>query len=216
MIEIIPAILAKDIKELRSQIKKIAHLSNWVHLDVMDGKFVPNLTWNNPQEVDFGKFNFKTEVHLMVSEPLKALSLWLKTKVRRLIFSFEALKVAEREKIFPRIIKRTLKAGKEIGFALDPDTPLKELEPFLPFLNLVQLMAVKPGFAGQPFQEKVFKKIKDLRSQNKKVLISVDGGVNDIVAPKLIKAGVNILVSHSFIFESENPQKAIERLKGLS
>jgi ribulose-phosphate 3-epimerase len=99
---------------------------------------------------------------------------------------------------------------------LDPDTPLKELEPFLPFLNLVQLMAVKPGFAGQPFQEKVFKKIKDLRSQNKKVLISVDGGVNDIVAPKLIKAGVNILVSHSFIFESENPQKAIERLKGLS
>jgi len=214
MIEVIPAILAKDIKELKSQIKKVAHLSNWVHLDVMDGKFVANLTWNNPEEIDFGKFNFKTEVHLMVLEPFKEIYRWLETETSRLIFSFEPLK-NEKEKIFPEIIEKTLKAGKEIGFALNPETSLKELKPFLPFLDLVQLMAVKPGFAGQPFQEKVFKKIKDLRSQNKKVLISVDGGVNDKIAPRLIKAGANILVSHSFIFESPDPQKAIEKLKGL-
>ncbi len=212
MVKVIPAILAKNFLELKMQLEKVVSFTDWVHIDIMDGKFVPNTTWNHPEEVNFENFPVQIEIHLMIQNPDKELHRWLEAGPKRIIFHIEAIEAPEKSETVFDIIRKCSLATIQIGIALNPKTPLSQIEPFLQVIDLVQIMGVDPGFAGQSFQELVLEKIKALRLKNQEILVSVDGGINQNTAPKVVSAGANILVSHSFIFNSPEPKEAFDLL----
>jgi len=209
MIEIIPAIIAKDFQELAEKIKKIKPFFNWAQLDVMDGKFVENATWNNPQELPVLTENsspLKFEAHLMVEKPEDVIDDWLKSGVKRIIFHYEATGK------YQEIIDKIHQAGLEVGIALNPETPIDVLEPFLKVssfkfqvsgLDLILIMTVNPGRAGQKFLEEILPKIRGLREKYQNVKIGVDGGINKETASKVIQAGADVLAVGSGIFEGD-------------
>lgn len=214
MINIIPAILAKDFKELAFQVRKIEPFTEWVHLDVIDGKLAPNFTWNNPSEwKKLGSF-LKLEVHLMIKEPWKAIEDWIQGGAQRVIVHREAFKDEELEKI-EEIIKRGHQEKREVGLALNPETVVERLVelPLIKNLDLVLFMAVQPGFQGQGFIEETLSKVKYFRSFHPHLNLGVDGGINPETAKKSVRAGANILVSGSFIVKSQDVESAIVSLR---
>ena len=255
MPEIIPAIIAKDFEDLKNKIKLVEPYVKTVQLDIMDGVFVANKTWNKPEELASLETNLFLEVHLMVAEPEKVTDGWLASKVSRVIVHYEAIGVSvchSRESGNPELwippyqvrgklsqarndkkeksrngndiereadikikdfAKKVKKFNKEFGIALNPETPIGVLDDFVGQLDLVLLMSVNPGFAGQPFQESVIPKIAALRQKYPDVKIGVDGGINLQNVKKLVEAGADFLAVGSAIFESENPAKVINQLK---
>lgn len=200
--EIIPVIIAKDFKELKEKIRVVEPHSKWVQLDIMDGKLVPNKTWNNPAELKKIKTPLKIEAHLMIENPQKVVEKWLEV-VQRVIVHWESRGVEK------------LKFNKKIGIALNPETPWQEIEKIIPDIDLVLLMTVNPGFGGQKFQPEVLAKIKSLRQAYPNIKIEVDGGINPETGKKCVEAGANILVSGSYIFTSKNPAQTIKKLKNI-
>lgn len=224
MIEIIPTIIAKDFQELQEKIKKVEPYVDWIQLDVMDGKFVPNATWNNPEDLKKLPTKTKFEVHLMIIKPEEKIDQWKKSGVKRIIFHFESTKHSE------EIIRKIKKAGLEAGIAINPQTSIEVLDPFLEVANfglgegqinlanlidLVLIMTVQPGQGGQRLLEETLPKIKSLRAKYSDVKIEVDGGINLETAPKVIQAGANILAAGSAIFKSNNIRQTIEAFKNL-
>ena len=182
MAKVIPAIIAKDFKELEQKIKKTEDYFDWIQIDIMDGLFVDNITWNNP--LDLKKINTKAklEAHLMLDKPEDFIDSWIESGVSRIIFHFEATEDHQ------KIINQIKSAGLEAGLAVNPDTPIESVYSFADSLKMLLVMGVNPGFSGQDFKEETILKIKKIRNNFNDLIIGLDGGVNFNNSSKVIKA----------------------------
>lgn len=207
--EVIPAINCLDsacVREKLSVVKSQLPVQ-WLHFDVSDGKFTPVKTWNKPEEL---KLKIDVEIHLMVHQPVDYVDAWLKADAKRIIVHLEA--IMDKRDEFPRVLEKCSAANTELMLALNPGLPVEAVFPYLDSLLFVQFLAVKPGPSGQKFDERVLEKIKVLRERAPDIVIEVDGGINPETARKVKEAGADIVVSASYIFGSENPQKAYQKL----
>lgn len=205
--QIIPTILVKTFKEIEKRIKAVENYVDWIQLDIIDGVFIDNKTWDNPSDLKKIKTKAKLEAHLMVQEPEKIIDKWLKN-VDRVIVHFES-KIKDLE----GLIKKIHSQKKQIGLAINPETNCRVIAPFLGKIDLVLFMAVQPGWGGQVFETEILDKIKALREIWPDGNIGVDGGVNDKNAKQIFSAGANILCAGNYIFKNENIKQAIEGLK---
>lgn len=212
MIEIIPAIIAEDFRELKKKIRLAEPYVDWVQIDIMDGKFVPHSTWSEPKKLKDINTNLKIETHLMILDPFKTVDDWLRAGISRVIIHWESLKLNPEGQL-KKITEKVKSYKSQIGVALNPETPWQEIKAFVKNLDLVLLMGVNPGRSGQSFREEILPKIKALREFSANLNIEVDGGVKPENVRKIIEAGANILVVGSAIFEARDVKKAIEELR---
>lgn len=210
---IAPSMLSSDFGRLVKEIELINDSSaDWFHLDVMDGVFVPNITFGSPVLEIFKNFSKKPlDIHLMIVEPENFIDKFSNYKPQTLTIHIEATKNLKSS--LNKIKKLNIKAG----LAINPDTPVLDLEPYLDEIDMVCLMGVFPGFSGQKFIKSTTQRLKELRKlidKNKSnTLIQIDGGVDLSNIKELASAGADILVSGSCIFSSENPNTIIDSLK---
>ncbi len=208
---IAPSILSADFSRLGADIKKVTRAgADWLHIDVMDGHFVPNLTIG-PCVIQSirAQSALPFDVHLMMTHPQNYIHDFAQAGADYITIHVEAQ--TEIEKTLFAIKKE----GKKAGLSVKPDTNISRLIPFLPFIDLVLIMSVEPGFGGQSFIPQSLNKIAAVKELigRKKILISVDGGINQITAPACQLAGADVLVAGSFIFKNSSYQKAIQTLK---
>ncbi len=216
MAEVIPAIIAKDFRELKKKMMMVEPHIEWVQLDVMDGKFVPNETFNEPKKIKKIKTKLKIEAHLMVQNPLRVINDWLGSGCQRIIVHWESLKKSQNPQLeAKKLIEKIHNSKREIGMAINPETDWREIREFIPELDLVLVMTVSPGFGGQKFKKEVIPKIESLRKSFPDVKIEVDGGINKENGKSAVLVGANILVAGSAIFESQNIKKTILELKNI-
>ena len=212
---IAPSVLAANFQNLKKDFDMInASKADWYHVDVMDGKFVPNIS--------FGMFIIKQmkamatkplDVHLMIVEPEKYIEQFREVGADIITVHYEACPHLH------RTIQQIHATGAKAGVALNPHTPVSVLEDIIEELDLVCLMSVNPGFGGQKFIYQVIPKVRKLKemidSRNTKTLIEIDGGVGLQNAEELLKAGANVLVAGSAVFKSKNPLDTISRMEGI-
>lgn len=200
MIQIVPAILDKtpqDFKKHVAQLKYSASFKEgWVHIDFADNEFVQNQTIGI-DIVSQTEINLNKEAHLMVAHPLQWIDKLEDAEFKRVIFHFES-----KDDVL-ECINKIKGSGMEVGIALNIDTPIEKLEPFKDKIDLALIMAVVPGFQGQPFLPEVFDKIKNLKEKNWPVKISVDGAVRDTNTKQLIEAGVDQLTIGSYLLKGD-------------
>ena len=204
---IIPAINChfKDDECVFEKIKKIKEISDWVHLDIADGIFTFNKTWNNPLKWKNSLTKLNLEVHLMVENPESVIEDWLKAGAKRVIFHWEAVKIKQNpEEIISKILELKEKYNIEIMMAICIETGLEEIKPFLEKFNYFQILAVFPGPSGQKFLWPAFDKIKQLKELKPNAIIEVDGGINPETLKKIKEVGAEIAVSGSYIFNNKN------------
>lgn len=216
MAQVVPAIIAENFKELEEKIRSVEGLVEWVQIDIMDGKFVVQKTFNRPLELVNLKTSLKLEAHLMIEHPWNFIQDWISAGARRILVHYEAVGFRlDAENVFENMIIQCHLTGCEFGIVLNPETPIDVLDPYMLKVDIIQVMGVKPGRAGQQFQDRDLLKIQSLREKYPGVKIEVDGGVNDETAPKILKAGADILVVGSYIWSASDKKKAIEDLKNI-
>lgn len=213
MVKIAPSLLSANFAYLKEEIDKIK-AAEWIHYDVMDGHFVPNISFGYSILNDISKVtDMYLDVHLMISDPAKYVDNFIKSNASLIVFHYEA--VAENK--IDELIDYIKRHNVDVGIAIKPNTPVSVLKPFLPKLDLVLVMSVEPGFGGQTFNNSAVEKISELfkiRTENKyNYLIEVDGGINDLTAQVCREAGVDVLVAGSYIFNNDDYTKAIESLR---
>lgn len=206
---IIPAILADSFEEFKNKLTKVENCVSMAQIDVMDGKFVPEKSFADPEKIKTILTPCDYELHLMVCDPEKEIKRWLDfDKVRKIIFHFETTKNHE------ELIAEIKNAGKKVGLAINPETSAEKIRSWITKIDTVLMMGVEPGKSGRSLRSETFDKIRKIRNLDKDIEIEVDGGVNSENAPLLVEAGANVLVAGSFIFNSKNSvQKSINQLR---
>jgi len=210
---IAPSVLSADFGNLQRDIEMInSSQADWFHVDVMDGRFVPNISFGFPVMKAIQEHAKKfVDVHLMIVEPEKYVEEFIKYGADLVSVHYEACTHLH------RTINLIQDKGAKAGVVLNPSTPVWVLEDIITEVDLVLLMSVNPGFGGQKFIENTYKKIRETKElileNNSTALIEIDGGVNTENAPKLFEAGADVLVAGNAVFASENPERTIELLK---
>lgn len=210
---IAPSLLAADFSNLRRDIEMInSSEADWFHLDIMDGVFVPNISFGIPVVEAVKKYATKPlDVHLMIVQPERYIETFKKAGADWLNVHYEA------SPHLHRTIQSIQSHGMKAGVTLNPHTPVHLLDEIISMVDMVLLMSVNPGFGGQSFIPETLDKVERLKNlilkKNSHAIIEVDGGVDSSNAAMLIKAGADVLVAGSYIFKSQNPQTAISGLK---
>jgi ribulose-phosphate 3-epimerase len=213
---IAPSILSADFANLQRDVEMINRSeADWFHVDIMDGVFVPNISFGFPVQKAVHKYaNKPLDVHLMIVQPERYIKEFKEAGAAVLSVHIEA----------STHLHRTLQAikaeGMKAGVAINPHTPVSLLKDIIADADLVCMMSVNPGFGGQQFIERTYSKCAELKEmilqQNSHCLIEIDGGVNNITAPKLLAAGADVLVAGNYVFSSSDPIATIATLKKLA
>ena len=212
---IAPSLLAADFMRLGEEIQMVNRsTADWIHCDVMDGHFVPNISFGLPVVEQIKKMAEKPlDVHLMISEPDRYLERFKEAGADILTVHYETCPHLH------RTIGAIHELGMKAGVAINPHTPVMLLKNILPYIDMVLIMTVNPGFGGQLFIKESYNKIVELRKMidagGYNVLIEVDGGIDTANASKLIESGVNVLVAGNSVFGSADPVGTIRKLKNL-
>lgn len=217
IVEIAPSILSANFYNIEKDLKLLTKNGvKWLHFDVMDGHFVNNISFGVPVfESLKPHLKFFNDVHIMVSDPQKWGEVFAKKGADLVTFHHEALKNDDEVLKTIEIIKKN---GAKVGISIKPKTKIDVLLPFLDKIDLVLIMSVEPGFGGQGFLEDNLQKVRDLREiiekANYKVLIEIDGGINEKTAPLAINAGVDVIVAGSYLFGHKDFSKRLKSLRG--
>jgi len=213
---IAPSVLAADFANLQRDIEMINNSeADWFHIDIMDGVFVPNISFGMPVLEAISKHAKKTiDVHLMIVDPDRYIKTFADLGSNILTVHYEAC----------THLHRTLQAikaeGMKAGVALNPHTNVSLLEDVIKDIDMVCIMSVNPGFGGQSFIENTYKKVRQLKEiitrNNASTIIEIDGGVTSKNAVQLVEAGADVLVAGNFVFKAENPTETISALKKLT
>ncbi|MFC3881479.1 ribulose-phosphate 3-epimerase [Algoriphagus namhaensis] len=215
-IQVAPSILAADFANLQSEVEMLnASEADFIHIDIMDGVFVPNISFGIPVTKAIQSHATKPlDVHLMIQNPDDYLGAFRDCGAEIISVHYEACPHLH------RTLQGIHSLGAKRGVAINPHTSIDLLSEIITDIDLVCLMSVNPGFGGQKFIENTYEKVKRLKSlinqKGAKTLIEIDGGVNLQNAPKLMECGADILVAGSFVFNSENPVQTISALRSLA
>ena len=215
-IKIAPSMLAADFANLERDIQMINHSeADWFHLDIMDGVFVPNISFGMPVIKAMAQHTEKIlDVHLMIVDPDRYIETFAQIGADVLTVHAEACTHLH------RTIQAIKDAGMQAGVALNPHTPVSVLEDVIADIDVVCIMSVNPGFGGQKFIQNTYAKVRKLRTMiaahKSATLIEIDGGVNATNCTDLVEAGADVLVAGSFIFSSKNPNETIKNLRQVA
>ncbi len=213
-VKIAPSLLAADFGNLQRDVELVNHSeADWHHIDVMDGVFVPNISYGMPVIKAIQKYATKPlDVHLMIVDPDRYIQTFADLGASYLTVHYEACTHLH------RTLQAIKSAGMKAGVALNPHTSVQLLENVIQNIDLVCVMSVNPGFGGQSFITNTFDKVRALKTliteKGSSALIEIDGGVSDTNAKELIAAGADVLVAGSFVFKSDDPKVTIKSLKG--
>lgn len=213
MVIVAPSFLASDFLHLADEVNLVNEsVAEWLHLDVMDGRFVPNISFGIPVVEYIRKATTKIcDVHLMIEEPEKFVPAFREAGADVISVHIEACRNLHRN------IEQIKSLGAKAGVAVNPHTTISSLKDIIADVDLINLMSVNPGFGGQKFIPHTIEKIVELKEliayKNPNCLIEIDGGVTLQNAPEIVAAGANVLVAGSCVFKAKNPQKTIEDLK---
>lgn len=208
-----PSVLAADFANLQRDIEMINQSqADWFHIDIMDGVFVPNISFGMPVLEAIGRHAKKPlDVHLMITDPDRYIQTFKKLGSQILTVHYEACTHLH------RTIQAIKSEGMKVGVALNPHTPISVVEDIIQDIDLLLIMSVNPGFGGQSFIENTYKKVRQakeliLKTQSK-AIIEIDGGVTNVNCRQLLEAGADVLVAGSFVFNSPNPLETIQEMK---
>ena len=209
MVDVIPVVNAEKFKDVKKKLKMIEPFSEWAHIDVADETFTPNTLWHTALDLVHFKTNLKLEIHMMQENPEELVEHWFLPSVKRIIVHWETVSDMD------FIIRECHGEGIEVGLAIADKTSWKKLVPWASKADLLQVLCVPQGFAGQEFHAHNLIKVKHLRLKCPDAIIEVDGGMNPHTARLAREHGADIVVAASYILNAKSPEKAILELRAV-